>query len=77
MLTLGLLFVRSKCIFFCIMSRLSEQMQTVCKAIRQSPSGEEMVLKKNIFIERFLPSSIIRKLSDEEMAVYKERYKSA
>jgi haloalkane dehalogenase len=37
----------------------------------RSPAGEEMVLDKNVFVERVLPGSIMRDLSDEEMAVYR------
>jgi haloalkane dehalogenase len=36
----------------------------------RSDAGEEMVIEKNIFVERVLPGSIIRKLTSEEMAVY-------
>ena len=31
----------------------------------RSPAGEEMVLEKNVFVERVLPSSIIRLLSED------------
>ena len=34
-------------------------------------AGEELILTKNIFVERVLPGSIIRGLSDEEMAAYR------
>ena len=37
----------------------------------RSEAGEEMVLEKNVFVERVLPSSIIRTLSEEEMATYR------
>ncbi len=37
----------------------------------RSPAGDEMVLEKNVFVERVLPGSIVRDLSDEEMAVYR------
>jgi len=37
----------------------------------RSPKGEDLVLKRNLFVEGVLPSSILRKLSDEEMAVYR------
>jgi haloalkane dehalogenase len=37
----------------------------------RSSAGEEMVLQKNIFVERVLPSSIIRTLSEVEMNVYR------
>jgi haloalkane dehalogenase len=33
--------------------------------------GEEMVLEGNAFVERVLPSAIVRKLTDEEMSVYR------
>jgi haloalkane dehalogenase len=32
--------------------------------------GEDMILNKNMFIERVLPGSVMRKLGDEEMAEY-------
>lgn len=37
----------------------------------RSPRGEDLILKRNMFIEAVLPRSIIRKLSDEEMAAYR------
>jgi haloalkane dehalogenase len=37
----------------------------------RSPAGEEMVLQKNVFVERVLPSSIIRPLSEVEMDAYR------
>ena len=40
----------------------------------RSAAGEEMVLEKNVFVERVLPGSILRKLSDEEMAVYRRPF---
>lgn len=40
----------------------------------RSAAGEEMVLEKNIFVERVLPGSVLRKLSEEEMAVYRRPY---
>lgn len=33
--------------------------------------GEEMILGDNVFIEAVLPANIVRKLTDEEMAVYR------
>lgn len=42
----------------------------------RSEAGEEMVLQKNTFVERVLPSSIIRKLSEEEMEEYRRPFKS-
>jgi haloalkane dehalogenase len=40
----------------------------------RSTAGEEMVLQNNVFIERILPGSILRKLSEDEMAVYRKPY---
>ncbi len=40
----------------------------------RSDAGESMVLEKNIFVERVLPASIMRELTDEEMAVYRRPY---
>ncbi len=40
----------------------------------RSPKGEEMVLEQNLFIEGVLPTSIIRKLSDEEMNAYRKPF---
>jgi haloalkane dehalogenase len=40
----------------------------------RSAAGEEMVLKNNVFIERILPGSILRKLSEDEMTVYRKPY---
>jgi len=37
----------------------------------RSPAGEEMVIEKNVFVERVLPGSILRELSAQEMAVYR------
>lgn len=40
----------------------------------RSPAGEDMVLEKNVFVERVLPGSIIRKLEEQEMAVYRRPF---
>ena len=40
----------------------------------RSPAGDEMVLQKNIFVERVLPGSVMRGLTDEEMAVYRKPF---
>jgi haloalkane dehalogenase len=46
----------------------------VFEAMR-SPAGEEMVLQKNVFVERILPASVLRGLTDDEMAVYRRPYR--
>jgi haloalkane dehalogenase len=40
----------------------------------RSDAGEQMVLEKNVFVERVLPGSILRRLSDAEMAVYRRPF---
>jgi haloalkane dehalogenase len=40
----------------------------------RSEGGEDMVLSKNVFVERVLPGSIIRKLDDAEMAEYRRPF---
>lgn len=40
----------------------------------RSDAGEDMILKKNLFIEAVLPGSILRKLTDAEMAVYRRPF---
>lgn len=40
----------------------------------RSDAGEEMVLEKNVFVERILPASVLRGLTEEEMGVYRKPY---
>ena len=54
-----------------------EEWPEAAKAVFQgfrSPAGEGMVLEKNVFVERVLPGSILRKMSEEEMAVYRRPF---
>lgn len=43
----------------------------------RSEAGEEMILEKNVFIERILPASVLTPLSDEVMAEYRRPYAHA
>lgn len=43
----------------------------------RSPAGESMVLENNVFVERVLPMSILRQLSEAEMDVYRRPYLKA
>lgn len=43
----------------------------------RSPAGEKMVLEKNIFVEKVLPGSVLRGLTDAEMAVYRRPFAEA
>ncbi len=40
----------------------------------RSGGGEDMVLEKNVFVERVLPGSVIRKMSDAEMVEYRRPF---
>jgi haloalkane dehalogenase len=50
-----------------------EPARKVFQAMR-SPAGEEMVLQKNVFVERILPASVLRGLTEAEMTVYRRPY---
>jgi len=50
-----------------------EKGQSIFFALR-SPKGEELVLERNFFVEKMLPSGILRQLTEEEMAVYRRPY---
>lgn len=53
-----------------------EQSRGVFQAMR-STAGEELVLEKNLFVEKILPASIQRKLTDEEMQAYRAPFTTA
>ena len=50
-----------------------EAARNIFQAMR-SKAGEEIVLTKNVFVERILPSAILRNLTDEEMEEYRRPY---
>jgi haloalkane dehalogenase len=50
-----------------------EAAKPIFQALR-SPAGEEMVIEKNVFVERILPASVLRGLTGEEMTVYRHPY---
>ena len=50
-----------------------EVARQVFQAMR-SPAGEEMVLAKNVFVERILPRSVLRGLGEVEMVIYRRPY---
>ena len=43
----------------------------------RSPAGDDMVLDKNVFVERVLPGSVLRPMTEAEMAVYRHPYLNA
>ena len=53
-----------------------EQARRIFQGMR-SPAGEEMVLEKNVFVERILPGSVLRGLTEEELTIYRRPYQEA
>ncbi|HSE68992.1 MAG TPA: haloalkane dehalogenase [Gemmatimonadales bacterium] len=47
------------------------------RKFRTPGEGEAMILQANVFIERVLPGSILRALSDDEMAEYRSPFPTA
>jgi haloalkane dehalogenase len=43
----------------------------------RSDKGESMILERNMFVERVLPGSVLRKLTEAEMAEYRRPYPNA
>lgn len=41
------------------------------KALRTPGVGEKLVLEDNVFVEKVLPASVLRTMSDDEMAAYR------
>ena len=54
----------------------NQQARPVFEGFR-SEAGEAMVLEKNVFVERVLPGSILRNLTDDEMAEYRRPFLAA
>jgi haloalkane dehalogenase len=42
----------------------------------RAPAGEEMILERNLFVERVLPGSILRKLEPAEMEEYRRPFQN-
>ncbi len=55
-------------------SEWPEAARKIFQALR-TPAGEEMILTKNVFVERILPASVLRGLTPEEMEHYREPFK--
>jgi haloalkane dehalogenase len=54
----------------------NQQSASLFKSLRSS-AGDDMILQKNIFVERILPGSVMRKLTSEEMAAYRKPFLEA
>jgi len=53
-----------------------EDAREIFMAMR-GPAGEEIVLEKNIFVDRILPAAVLRGFSEEEMTEYRRPYVEA
>lgn len=49
----------------------TEMARDTFKKFRTPGVGEKLVMEENLFIERVLPASVVRKLTEEEMAAYR------
>lgn len=49
-------------------------MRTLFQQFRTPEVGWDLVVNRNAFVERVLPGAIMRKLTDEEMARYREPF---
>jgi haloalkane dehalogenase len=50
-----------------------EQVRSIIRGIR-SESGEKIIIEKNVFVESILPASVMRKLTEVEMAEYRRPF---
>jgi haloalkane dehalogenase len=50
-----------------------ERSRSLFQSMR-SPDGEEIILERNVFVERILPASVMRGLGEPEMEVYRRPY---
>ena len=50
--------------------------RNIFQAMR-SDAGEKIILEKNVFIEKILPNSVLRDLSEEEMETYRNPFPDA
>jgi haloalkane dehalogenase len=51
-----------------------EPARRIFQGFRSPDVGWDLIVNRNFFVERILPSSIIRRLSEEEMGHYREPY---
>jgi haloalkane dehalogenase len=52
-----------------------EASRELFRSFRTPGIGEKLIFEKNVFLERVLPGSIMRKLTDEEMNAYREPFR--
>ena len=54
---------------------MPDQARDMFKSFRTKDVGEDLLIKRNMFVENVLPASVVRTLTDEEMDHYREPYK--
>ena len=54
---------------------MSERSKRLFGSLRTPGSGWDMIMNDNFFVERVLPGSVVRKLTDEEMERYREPFR--
>jgi len=54
----------------------NEDSANMLKNIRNAIMGKKMLMEQNFFIEKFLPSAVVRKLSKEELDHYRQPFKT-
>jgi haloalkane dehalogenase len=52
-----------------------EAARSIFQGLR-SPAGEQMILERNVFVERILPGSVLRTLDEDEMAEYRRPFQA-
>jgi haloalkane dehalogenase len=52
-----------------------EVARRIFQALR-APAGEELVLLKNVFVERILPASVLRPLAEDELDAYRRPWRA-
>jgi haloalkane dehalogenase len=53
-----------------------ENVREIFQTIRTPESGYDLIMNKNLFVEKLLPSAILRNLTEEEMNQYREPFKT-
>ncbi len=56
--------------------KMGPKVAPLFQAFRTEGKGEELILKQNTFVEKVLPGSILRPLSEAEMAVYRAPFET-
>lgn len=54
---------------------MSERSRRLFQSLRTPGKGWDMIMTDNFFVERVLPGSVVRKLTDEEMECYREPFR--